>query len=206
VKRNRNRRTRRRVVLTVVAFAAAVWLAGLIDFVESIPRTPASQDLRATDGIVVLTGGRGRIERGIDFLNAGKAQLLLISGVDGTVAARDLPGVERIPGDRLECCVVLGRAARNTRENAVEASGWARTRNVGSLRLVTADFHMPRSLFEFRRRLPDIEILPTPVSSENVRLARWWRWPGTASLLASEYTKFLAARLRGLAADLLAMS
>ncbi|MEP4888089.1 MAG: YdcF family protein, partial [Alphaproteobacteria bacterium] len=93
--------------------------------------------------------------------------------------------------------------ARNTRENAVEAAGWVAANGVTSLRLVTADFHMPRSLLEFHSRLPDVKIVPDPVTSENVHLTRWWRWPGTAFLLAGEYNKYLAARLRVFAAQIL---
>ncbi len=44
--------------------------------------------------------------------------------------------------------------------------------------------------------MPDAEIVPYPVHSANVRLAQWWRWPGTAALLAGEYVKYLAAHLR----------
>ena len=39
-------------------------------------------------------------------------------------------------------------------------------------------------------------IVPDPVKSENLRLSRWWLWPGTAFLLAGEYNKYLAARAR----------
>ena len=55
---------------------------------------------------------------------------------------------------------------------------------------------MPRSLIEFRARLPDTAIVPDAVESENLHLSRWWSWPGTAFLLAGEYNKYLAARAR----------
>jgi uncharacterized SAM-binding protein YcdF (DUF218 family) len=65
-----------------------------------------------------------------------------------------------------------------------------------SLRLVTADYHMLRSLFEFRRAMPETEIIAHPVFPNQVRRESWWRSPGTASLLISEYDKFLVALLR----------
>ena len=55
--------------------------------------------------------------------------------------------------------------------------------------------HMPRSLFEFRRVMPQVEIIAHAVRSENYRQDDWWRWPGSASLLVSEYNKFLIARV-----------
>ena len=62
-----------------------------------------------------------------------------------------------------------------------------------SLRLVTAWYHMPRSLLEFGRAMPDIEIVAHPVFPEQVKSEHWWAWRGTAMLLISEYAKYLAA-------------
>ena len=38
-----------------------------------------------------------------------------------------------------------------------------------SLRLVTASYHMPRSMLEFARAMPDIAIVPNPVFPEFMR-------------------------------------
>ena len=60
-------------------------------------------------------------------------------------------------------------------------------------RLVTANYHMPRSLQEFRAVMPNLTIVPHPVFPAHIRLNDWWRWPGTAILLAGEYNKLLLA-------------
>jgi uncharacterized SAM-binding protein YcdF (DUF218 family) len=73
-----------------------------------------------------------------------------------------------------------------------------REQGLRSLRLVTAAYHMPRSLLEFRRVLPNAEIVPHPVFPEPVKQRGWWPWPGSASLIVSEYSKYLVARARGL--------
>jgi uncharacterized SAM-binding protein YcdF (DUF218 family) len=52
---------------------------------------------------------------------------------------------------------------------------------------------MPRSLLQFRRAMPDLDIVPNPVFSENFRQGDWWRWPGSASLIVTEYSKYLVA-------------
>ena len=62
-----------------------------------------------------------------------------------------------------------------------------------SLRLVTASYHMPRSLLLFRRTMPEVRIAPHPVFPGHVHLDDWWRWPGTARLLASEFNKYVAS-------------
>jgi len=194
---SRVRKRRWHRILVPLAVLVLLWVAGLFGFVDGIPtRSEPPPETARTDAIVVLTGGRGRVARGTDLLASGVAERMLISGVGANAAARDLIPKERLASHTLACCVTLGRAARNTRENAVETAGWVAANRVARLRLVTADFHIPRSLLEFRAHLPQVEIVADPVTSENVRLARWWRWPGTAVLLAGEYNKYLAARAR----------
>ena len=197
--RQRKRRWRR--IFVPVGLLTLAWVIGLFLFVERIPvvTTDGDDAVRSstpTDAIVVLTGGRGRVERGTELLARSTARSMLISGVGANVSARDLIAPQKLKSATLECCVPLGRAARNTRENAIETAGWVAANGVTSLRLVTADFHMPRSLLEFHARLPDVKVLPDSVKSENVRLTRWWLWPGTAFLLVGEYNKYLAARAR----------
>ena len=55
---------------------------------------------------------------------------------------------------------------------------------------------MPRSLFEFSFVMPNVRIIEHPVFPDKVKRERWWVWPGTASLLISEYNKFLLAWIR----------
>ena len=65
-----------------------------------------------------------------------------------------------------------------------------------SLRLVTAAYHMPRSLLEFSSAMPGMRIEPHPVFPEHVKQEYWWAWPGTMALMVSEYNKYLVASLR----------
>jgi uncharacterized SAM-binding protein YcdF (DUF218 family) len=183
---------RRRVAWAALAALAvgALWLAGLIAFANAIPRSGA-EDERTTDAIVVLTGGSGRLEEGATLLQNARASKLFVSGVPlGVDAARLLPGLS---AEQIQCCVILGRVADTTTGNAEETRDWMRSMGYASLRLVTSNYHMPRSLTEFRHAMPGVAIVPHAVFPEAVRDEEWWRWPGTASLIASEYTKYLAA-------------
>ena len=96
------------------------------------------------------------------------------------------------------CCIELGHDAADTVGNARETAAWAKAGNYRSLRLVTSDYHMPRSLAVFRRAMPHIDLIAHPVFSDSVHMESWWRSPGTAGLLASEFNKFLIVRLSGL--------
>ncbi len=92
---------------------------------------------------------------------------------------------------------MLGYEADNTRGNAIETAAWMKQQGYGSLRLVTATYHMPRSLLELRRVMPGIEIVPHPVFTETFKREDWWLWPGSSTLLITEYTKYLVALARG---------
>jgi len=185
----------------LLAAAAAAWLGGLAWFAGHA-RTIAAVAESRTDAIVVLTGGSKRMAEGFRLLAADRAEKLFVSGVyQGVEVAQLLELAQRDPGE-LDCCVVLGYAADDTRGNAAETAAWMREEGFASLRLVTSNYHMPRSLLELRRALPDAAIVPHPVDSDRVHLDEWWAWPGTALLIATEWNKYLFARLRGPAGPL----
>ena len=191
------------VALRRIAIAGAALLvlcaAGLIWFAAA----PAPERRSApTDAIVVLTGGSLRLRTGIDLLREGKGRKLFVSGVNQQV---ELDELLRTSGndpdesaDWASCCVTLGHEADNTLGNAQETARWVRGQGFHNLRLVTAWYHMPRSLLEFQRAMPEVEIVPHPVFPEQVKQQHWWAWPGTATLLMSEYLKYLAALARPL--------
>ncbi|HEY3912782.1 MAG TPA: YdcF family protein [Stellaceae bacterium] len=169
-------------------------LAGLARF--AIP--PAAENNPApTDAIVVLTGGSLRLQSGFDLMREGKGRELFVSGVNQEIG---LDALLHIPGNDapawLACCTAIGHRADNTLGNALETKGWMRRQGYKSLRLVTAWYHMPRSLLEFERAMPDIAIIPHPVFPERVKPQNWWAWRGTASLLIGEYAKYLGALFR----------
>ena len=192
------RRLRRRIVHGVVLVALVVvivWAGGLAWFARHAGRLPAD-DGRATDALVVLTGASGRLAAGLALLAEERAEKLFVSGVYRGVEVAELLALSRRAPGELECCIVLGYSADDTVGNARETADWIRAEGYRSLRLVTSDYHMARSLVEFRRRLPGVEIVPHPVSSSRVHLEEWWQWPGTAILLATEYNKFIVSLLR----------
>jgi len=178
----------------IVLLASVAWLAGLAAFSGRIPTSVADPDT-VTDAIVVLTGGSERLDEGLELLAAKKAKKLFVSGVYRGVEVTALLHVARRAPANIECCIVIGHAADSTYGNAVETAEWMASENYRSLRLVTAAFHMPRSLLEFRHAMPEIRIVPNPVFPKRVK-EDWWAWPGTASLILVEYHKYLFALLR----------
>jgi len=182
------------LVRTAIAGATlfAFWFVGLVWFVTP----PATEDRSAiTDAIVVLTGGSLRLQSGIELLLEGKGRELFVSGVNQEVELKELLRVSGNPPNWVSCCIALGHEADNTLGNARETAQWVRLKGFRSLRLVTAWYHMPRSLLEFDRAMPDIEIIAHPVFPDQIK-QHWWAARTTAILLVSEYDKYLGAFVR----------
>lgn len=191
--RARHPRRAHRLGAVLVALAA-LWSGGFLWFVDEVPRAVDDQTSH-TDAIVVLTGGRERLTTGLDLLEAGLSQRLFISGVYKGVDLAEIIQLGRGHAG-LKDAVVLGYAADDTVGNAIETALWATEHNLRSLRIVTGAYHMPRALAEFRHALPEIALIAHPVFPDQVKSREWWRWPGTAALLATEYSKYLAATIR----------
>ncbi|HUS95107.1 MAG TPA: YdcF family protein [Hyphomicrobiaceae bacterium] len=170
--------------------AAAAFLLGFFIFAtiatrELPPRT------QIADGIVVLTGGASRIEAAARLFEQGKAKRLFVSGVNRITRKSDLKRLMRISSELFTCCVDLGYAAQNTRGNAEETRAWQQTHGFGSLIVVTASYHMPRSLAELAREMPGVTLIPHPVLPRTFRANPWWLDASNARILAHEYLKFL---------------
>jgi uncharacterized SAM-binding protein YcdF (DUF218 family) len=186
-----------RVLGLAIAVAVAAWAAGLVWFAESIPAGPARPEAK-TDAIVVLTGGPSRLKAGLELLAEGKARKLFVSGVYRGVEVAELLRIARQSPAEVDCCVVLGYAADSTLGNALETRAWMEREGFTSLRLVTANYHMRRSLLEFRRVMPETTIEPEPVAPPQFMRELWWQYPGTAALIAMEFDKYLLALVRPL--------
>lgn len=181
--------------LLAALLLGAAWLAGLIWFATSLPDLVEDPD-SPTDAIVVLTGGSERLTTGIDLLRRKRARKLFVSGVYRGVDVAELLKLSRQKPEEVECCIVLGYVAESTEGNAVETAAWMRREHFSSLRLVTGGYHMRRSLLEFQSAMPEVRVVPHPVFPAKVKLEEWWRWPGTAHLIAVEYMKYLVALVR----------
>ena len=166
------------MISRALSFLLLLYLLGYAAFVVLLPR-PA--DMRRTDGIVVLTGGPGRVARGLDLLGKGRAERMLISGVERSVRARELAAEYRADPRLFDCCIDLGRESIDTRSNAIETARWLKRYKVKTVRFITNDWHMPRARLELSLEAPDgVEVIEDAV-------------PGKASFrqLFKEYNKYL---------------
>jgi uncharacterized SAM-binding protein YcdF (DUF218 family) len=193
-----------RRLVHVLLLLTVVWLGGFLAFAAAIPPAVPQPD-RPVDAIVVLTGGDVRLAEGFVLLDRGLAKKLLISGVASNVdmpaLLQTLNGSPQPSAAVLDCCVTLGYDARSTEGNARESMRWLTENGFTSVRLVTANYHMNRSLLEFRRVMPGVTIIPNPVFPRQMQDPYWFARPDTVSLLFNEYHKYLAAAARAKISD-----
>lgn len=170
------------MIRRAISLVVIVWLLGFAAFAVTLPRPLGPMK---TDAIIVPTGGPGRIETGLERLEAGDARRMLITGVNRDVKPSELAAEYGRPVAVFDCCVSLGFDASDTRSNALEVSRWLVRRKYKSIRLVTADWHMRRARYELERVLPDdVKIYDDGVRS-TPSLATLWK----------EYNKYVLRRL-----------
>jgi uncharacterized SAM-binding protein YcdF (DUF218 family) len=185
----------RRIAIWAAGGMACLLVLGFLAFANIVTREPAPDNSRA-DGIVVLTGGDTRILEGARLLREGRADRLLISGVNRRTPRDDVMKLSGLGPQKFSCCVDLGYEARDTIGNADETRSWVAAQRYDSLIVVTSSYHMPRSLAELSIALPQTRLIPHPVMPKGFPESSWWRHPGATRILVSEYLKFLPAAAR----------
>lgn len=173
------------MIRRLFSVALIAWAMGFVAFAVTLP---APLDNAGTDAVVVVTGGKGRIDRGFAVLRQGWARKMLVSGVDREVKPGEFAAEYKVPRALLSCCVTLGYRATDTRSNGSETADWVRGNAVRSIRLVTNDWHMRRAALELHRALPaGVTIVEDAVPTQP-----------SLYVLFLEYHKLLARYVAGL--------
>ncbi|MEO1648423.1 MAG: YdcF family protein [Pseudomonadota bacterium] len=172
------------MVRTILSAVFLGWALGFLWFAVALPQPVQGVQ---TDAVIVPTGGAGRIARGLDVLDEGLANRLLVTGVDPEVKPGEFAAQFEVSQALMECCVTLGFMAADTRGNAFETAQWVKGNGVASLRLVTTDWHMRRAANELDRKLPEgVRVVRDAVPSE----------PSLGALFL-EYHKLIASWISG---------
>lgn len=169
------------ITVTLMVILGWVWYTATLFTMK--PDAPG----RKTDAIIVLTGGKYRIEEGVKLMENGLSEQLFISGVNPNTSLPDL-----LEGKPPACCITLGYQAENTIGNADEARRWIDENGFRSIRLVTSNYHIARAKIEFDRALPGLVIYEHPVRSADIDLTNRAFW----ELSFREYAKLIGAFIR----------
>lgn len=184
-----------RFVICFILTVFLLWAGGLAWFVLTIP-THVDNPSQKTDAIVVLTGGTERIETALKLIDCQLAQRLLISGVNPQTTLKDILGAVTMSYKNLDPSIIdLDYQSDSTCENAQQTAKWIWNHNFRSVRLVTAHYHIHRSLLEFYQRLPDVEIIVHPIVPRIFQKGDWYWNLDAWSILWREYHKYVGALL-----------
>lgn len=190
-----------KLLFRIIFVLFALWVGGLVRFVGDIQNM--RQSPVAADAIVVLTGSQGRITEGLELLSRNPERRMLISGVDTRTNKAALTNAYPDAAALIDCCVTLGPDAKDTVGNAEEIARWAIREEVESLVVVTAAYHMPRSLVELKRTTGTFRLEPWPTRTGTDDPGRWAEDRRTFLRLVLEYHKYVFSLLRArLTADI----
>jgi len=191
-------KTRMKILMVSIVILLALWSVGFAFFshyvFDYIGQNPDKDNVKKPVGIAVLTGGRYRIAKGIELLNSGYGEQLIISGVTKGVTLHDIAQKEKVEiYDDMP--LTLGYSATTTVGNAKEIKNWADMYKIKTIYAVTSFYHIPRSRAELKHLMPEVDIRFVAVSSGYVR-KHWWKHWGSFKFLAVEYCKYLAVKLQ----------
>ena len=187
------------MIRRLLSLIVLCWALGFIVFAVTLPKAadvpPVSVAGKTgpaaappASAVIVLTGGEGRIARGLEVLRRGWAGQMLVSGVDPEVQPGEFAAKYRVDAHLMQCCITLGTESVDTRSNALESLRWVQDRRITSVRLVTSDWHMRRADWELRRVLPaHVTVIEDAVPTRP-----------SLNTLFLEYSKLLAQRIAGL--------
>ena len=199
-----------RVVLSLL-FVGIFWVLGFGLYLKNMDQVPMGSP--SGDAIIVLTGGRDRIEEGLSLFEAGKAPILLISGVGRGVRLPEILKSDPKLIDTFDAKATKGSKVltykddqnrqiyldynpTTTKENALYTQEFIKKHKITKVHLVTANYHMARSLLEFKERIPGCEIYPHAVKVVQPFDLNWLENVKLRCLFFAEYHKLLGTWLR----------
>lgn len=168
---------------------------GFFLFSHNIENSTKTKTPPKSDAIVVLTGGANRIQTAFALMDKNLGERLLITGVNWRTSKSAIFGALNRDINNSKLKVDIDHLALDTLGNAKETANWAKRHNYKKLIIVTSNFHMSRSLLEFKLAMPDIEFISYP-AFENKNNSTTHKSGQKLRFNLREYGKLVAASLR----------
>jgi uncharacterized SAM-binding protein YcdF (DUF218 family) len=144
-----------------------------------------NHNIAQVDSIVVLTGDRFRIAKGLELLSQNLGSKLLLSGVNKDITLTEIKNAFPNNNKLFNCCIEIESISENTFENIRETFLWIRNNNYRNTIIVTSDYHIPRVKLESKRLINSENIYY--VSTKNISEEQFSR----VKKLVLEYIKYL---------------
>ena len=147
-------------IIVFLVIIVSICILNIHSFLKEIKNNEINTvaNINKIDGIVVLTGDQYRIAKGIALLKNYPDKRLLISGVNKNINTIDI--MKEFPNNKnfFQCCIDIGKDAKNTFENIIETFEWMKSNEFNSIIIVTSDYHVPRVKLEINRFIDNQQI------------------------------------------------
>jgi uncharacterized SAM-binding protein YcdF (DUF218 family) len=175
-------------------FFIFIGIVVVYNFLNFVNLTPYPNETSSREGerfgaVVVLTGGTGRVDKGLELFQSGRGGMLILSGVSkGSDLDSIFHGQEIKPLDRIS--ILLDKRSDSTLENALEVRKIVKREPLSSVLLVTSNYHMPRARFIFDALMPsNVKVESYAVESPNFDIDNWWVGKGPF-IMMEEFLKY----------------
>jgi uncharacterized SAM-binding protein YcdF (DUF218 family) len=158
--------------------------------IEYFKQTPKS-------AIIVLTGGKGRFEKGLSILKSNISEKLFVSGVFPGVDLKKKYISNMNESKLFDCCIYYGNEAINTKENAEEVKEWLGNNDIDTIFLVSSYYHLPRSKIIFENKMPQTKILLIPSEDNFFESKEFLTHLFNLKLIVIEYLKIIFITIFG---------
>ena len=186
------------LAIVIVIFGITWFLAP--DNLMNCGKVPSgSEGCEAADAIVAISGGdtKARTQEAIDLYKNGWSRKLIFSG-----AALDKSGPSNAEVMRNQALtqgisarsIIIEQYSDTTEQNAAKTSDIFDYKDIHSAIIVTSAYHMKRTMMEFARKAPGVNLRAHPVRSDDQWSVWWWTTPSGWHLATSELIKIIAVK------------
>ena len=148
----------RKLALYIFLLIILLLIYGFVIFLKKIHDNQVNFNYKS-DGIAVLTGGKGRINLGLELFNKNRNLRLIISGVDKKVSNKSI-----IPNDiKNKSNITIDKDSESTYQNAKIINKWTSKYKLQNVTIITSYYHMPRSMMLIQSLMPTINFYAYPV-------------------------------------------
>ena len=139
------------------------------------------------DGIAILTGGKGRIDLGLNLFKEQSDIKLIISGVDKKISINSVLPSKFQKNKK----IYIDQVSESTFENAIVITEWARKNQVYNISVITSYYHMPRSMLLLNKLSEKVNYYAYPVKKEKSKKTNLFPKIIFTLFLMQEYIKYL---------------
>ncbi|SLL20031.1 DUF218 domain [Mycobacteroides abscessus subsp. abscessus] len=181
----KTKRYKRRNILVIWIFLIiAIFIIGL----NAGKFLVVNENPRKSEAIIILSGAKGRLEKGIELYKEGYGDYLILTNSDSFTEKEMRLLNNNVPKQK----IIYEDKADSTYANATLTLHIMEDLNFNSAIVVTSDYHTSRSRYIFNKVYKDKDLELTYAAATSAFNAKyWWKDEKSRYFVRSEYKKWL---------------